>query len=331
MFPADLPDVDETQLTSASRLYLSAVESEPETSRWFHSGHSSKVEIKAANIRQLQLFEEVQNPCVLLGLHPPDDPTRVVAVYLYDRWWSLDDALRTCSKSRSGLMPVESLVERVMVFLLSQLVDKPSAGEDLFRLHPPTESCKLLWGDGRALGFYSVKHKVVRRFLQQHEEHRERLYEVEAPGGWTQRRNIWLNIQLGRYSIGPEEEESPTETRKNEGDESETRKNEGDESSQKRSGSDWTSQSCHRPRTASRAAEHTDQPDQTVPKGTQNPEPALKRQRAEPDRTKRSTSDRTKPSTSDRTKRSISDRTKPSTSDRTKRSTSYRTKRSRKT
>uniref|UniRef100_A0A3Q1GK25 Protein FAM169B-like n=1 Tax=Acanthochromis polyacanthus TaxID=80966 RepID=A0A3Q1GK25_9TELE len=294
MFPADLPDVDETQLTSASRLYLSAVESEPETSRWFHSGHSSKVEIKAANIRQLQLFEEVQNPCVLLGLHPADDPARVVAVYLYDRWWSLDDALRTCSKSRSGLMPVESLVERVMVFLLSQLVDKPSAGEDLFRLHPPTESCKLLWGDGRALGFYSVKHKgslcnawssccyllpvldtllvrsscrrrgfglqmiqdfcstfpteaflgissplsasmvaVVRRFLQQHEEHRERLYEVEAPGGWTQRRNIWLNIQLGRYSIGPEEEESPTETRKNEGDESETRKNEGDESSQK--------------------------------------------------------------------------------------------------
>lgn len=41
---------------------------------------------------------------------------------------------------------------------------------------------------------------VIRKFLQQHEEHRARLYEVEAPGGWTQRRNIWLNIQLGRYA-----------------------------------------------------------------------------------------------------------------------------------
>lgn len=42
---------------------------------------------------------------------------------------------------------------------------------------------------------------VCRKFLQQHEEQRERLYEVtEAPGGWDQRRNIWMNIQLGRYS-----------------------------------------------------------------------------------------------------------------------------------
>lgn len=41
---------------------------------------------------------------------------------------------------------------------------------------------------------------VIRRFLQQHDQHRERLYEVEAPGGWAQRRNIWLNIHLGRYS-----------------------------------------------------------------------------------------------------------------------------------
>lgn len=29
-----------------------------------------------------------------------------------------------------------------------------------------------------------------------HEEERDRLYEVEAPGEWTQRRNVWLNVQL---------------------------------------------------------------------------------------------------------------------------------------
>lgn len=51
---------------------------------------------------------------------------------------------------------------------------------------------------------------VFRRFLQKHRQHRERLYEVEAPGGWTQRRNIWLNVQLGRYSLGTDEESSST-------------------------------------------------------------------------------------------------------------------------
>lgn len=42
---------------------------------------------------------------------------------------------------------------------------------------------------------------VCRRFLQEHEAYRECLYEVEAPGSWNQRRNIWLNIQLGRYAL----------------------------------------------------------------------------------------------------------------------------------
>lgn len=49
-------------------------------------------------------------------------------------------------------------------------------------------------------GFFFLR-AVCRRFLQQHEEYRDRLYEVEAPGSWTQRQNIWLNIQLGRYTL----------------------------------------------------------------------------------------------------------------------------------
>ncbi|KAM3608887.1 uncharacterized protein V6R79_006321 [Siganus canaliculatus] len=158
-------------------------------------------------------------------------------------------------------------MERVMVFLLSQVVERTAEDETLFSLHPRTENCKVLWIDGQAVGFYSVKLKgslcddwsgqgyllpvldtvlvrkswrrrglglqmledfcrsfsteqflgissplshnmvaVCRRFLQQHEEHRERLYEVEAPGGWSQRRNIWLNMQLGRFSECNEEE-----------------------------------------------------------------------------------------------------------------------------
>ncbi|XP_030587551.1 protein FAM169B isoform X2 [Archocentrus centrarchus] len=206
MYPVDLPAVDHKDLTSASERYLSSLESRPPGDEWFHSSHTSKVAITAANVSQLQLFEDGQPGCAVLALHPPDDPTQVVALYLHGKWWLLDDVLRTSSRSRSGLVSVQSLMERVIVFLLSQIMERPS----LFSLHPPTESCKVLWRDSQAVGFYTVKHKVFRRFLQKHRQHRERLYEVEAPGGWTQRRNIWLNIQLGRYSLGTDEESSPT-------------------------------------------------------------------------------------------------------------------------
>ncbi|XP_037110840.1 protein FAM169B isoform X2 [Syngnathus acus] len=197
MFPVDLPPVDETDLTSASEQYLLSLESRPEGHEWFQSSSTSKV---------------------------------------------------------------QSLMERLIIFLLSQVVERPSQQEALFSLHPRSESAKLLWRDGQAVGFYTVKRKgslcdswssrcyllpvldtilvrtswrrrglglkmlsdfcssfpseevlgisvplsasmvaVCRHFLQLNEDHRDRLYEVEAPGAWTQRRNIWLNIQLSRY------------------------------------------------------------------------------------------------------------------------------------
>ncbi|KAM6426254.1 protein FAM169B-like isoform 3-T5 [Liasis olivaceus] len=38
--------------------------------------------------------------------------------------------------------------------------------------------------------------KVCQRFLETYPKERSRLWEVEAPGDWTQRVNIWLKIQL---------------------------------------------------------------------------------------------------------------------------------------
>ncbi|XP_045892273.1 protein FAM169B isoform X2 [Micropterus dolomieu] len=287
MYPVDLPAVDDTDLTSASEQYLSSLESRPLNNEWFQSSQLSKVAITANNVRRLQLFEDDQPDCTVLALHPPDDPTRVAALYLHGKWWCLDDVLRTSNKSRSGLMLVQSIMERVIVFLLSRVVERSSHEEVVFSLHPRTESCKLLWRDSQAVGFYTVKHKgslcdswstrcyllpvldtvlvrrswrrrgfglqmlkdlcsslstegflgvssplspnmvaVCRRFLQQHEEHRDRLYEVEAPGGWTQRRNIWLNLQLGRYPLNINES-SPTsgETQRNEDDSSQKTSN----------------------------------------------------------------------------------------------------------
>ncbi|XP_057692324.1 protein FAM169B-like [Corythoichthys intestinalis] len=260
MFPVDLPPVDETDLRLASEQYLLLLESQPKGDDWFQSTKTSKLEITARNIKWLEVFEDNQTRCSILALHPSDDPTQVLALYLHGSWWCVSDVMRTSCKSRTGLLPVQSFMERLIMFLLSQVVEKTSEEEGLFSLHPRTESAKLLWRDGQAVGFYTVKHKgtlcdswsircyllpvldtvlvrkswrrkglglkmlvdfcssfpseevlgisvplsasmvaVCRHFLQLNEDQRDRLYEVEAPGDWTQRRNIWLNIQLSRY------------------------------------------------------------------------------------------------------------------------------------
>uniref|UniRef100_A0A8D0H391 Protein FAM169B n=1 Tax=Sphenodon punctatus TaxID=8508 RepID=A0A8D0H391_SPHPU len=42
----------------------------------------------------------------------------------------------------------------------------------------------------------AAMYEVCRRFLQAHPAERARLWEVEAPGDWSQRVSIWLKIQL---------------------------------------------------------------------------------------------------------------------------------------
>ncbi|XP_053741369.1 protein FAM169B [Synchiropus splendidus] len=282
MFPVDLPDQAESDLRSEAEAVLASLKAGAAAAAWVQSpagkaspsqawftftpaaaNHFSvlQVVVGESTVRRLLLFEAPD--CPLLTLHAPGRPAEVVAVHLGGRWWSVDQVLRTSDPSRRGLLPVRSLVERVLVFLLAQVL---TDGEETpFRPHPRTESCRLLWDQGEAVGFYSVKRKgslcdgwsgscyllpvldsvlvrrrrrrrgfgllmlqdfcasvgseeqlgvsaplspamaaVCRRLLEQRPQLRERLCEVEAPGGWSQRRNIWLSIQLRRYSLpGP--------------------------------------------------------------------------------------------------------------------------------
>ncbi|CAL8357514.1 unnamed protein product [Lota lota] len=264
MYPIDvLPSVDYDDLLSASDKYLSSLESRSsENHEWFDTFHHTKVAIKGSNLSRLHIFPDDQSDCTVLALHAPDDPGKVLALYLHGKWCSVEDATKTTSKSRAGLVMVESAMERVILFLLGHVLEKLPHSDMLFSPHPRNEHGKLLWTDGQAVGFYTFKQKgnlcgswtaqsyllpvfdttlirrcwrgrgfglqmlsefcslfpreevvgissplapsmvaVCKKFLQQHEEQRDRLYEVmEAPGGWEQRRNIWMNIQLGRYS-----------------------------------------------------------------------------------------------------------------------------------
>lgn len=68
--------------------------------------------------------------------------------------------VRNKTSPKLSRQQVQSIIERVIVFLLSQVVERPpSLGEVSFSLHPHTESCKVLWTDNQAVGFYTVKHK----------------------------------------------------------------------------------------------------------------------------------------------------------------------------
>ncbi|XP_046898553.1 uncharacterized protein LOC124482185 [Hypomesus transpacificus] len=218
--------------------------------------------------------------------HASEDDAQVVALHLHGRWWTVDDVLKT-SQDRSGLVLVQSEVERVILFLLSQRVgEKLPEEETVFSPHPRMEMSKIFWLNKEAVGFYTVKQKgslcdgctsqsyvlpvldtvlvraharrrglglqmledfcssfpseetlgvsapisdsmaaVCRKYLQLHPSQKERLYEVEPPGGWGQIRNIWLNIQLRRCA----NDDKKRAGEKRAGEEEEERKQTGGE------------------------------------------------------------------------------------------------------
>ncbi|XP_017322292.2 protein FAM169B isoform X1 [Ictalurus punctatus] len=265
--PVDLPCLDYDALCPVSN-YLSSLESGRKS---FHLPSGAEVKVTHDNIGKLRLFGEDEPPHYLLALHLPGDETQVVAIYLHHKWWPISDVLKTSSKSRNGLVFVESVMERVILFLLSQIVfgmlERSQEEHIYFSTHPVSEYGKIFWQDGEAVGFYTVKKKgslcnrctsqsyllpvldtvfvrrhwrrnglamqmlqdfcksmptdrvlgisypispsmygVCKKYLETHQEQRERLYEVEAPGNWSQRRNVWLSILVQHQ---PTHNESP--------------------------------------------------------------------------------------------------------------------------
>ncbi|XP_041325204.1 crooked neck-like protein 1 isoform X2 [Pyrgilauda ruficollis] len=221
------------------------------------------------------------NPtCKLLLLTDPKDKETVLAVYLSQRWWPVEDVVKTADPARDGLILVQTFGERIVLFVLNCIIfgmlEGSSANDAFFLPHSATERAKILWRNGEAAAFYSVKMKgslcdgttsqcyllpvldtifvqrkyrrgglgmkmlhdfcqsflaedalgiscpisaamyqVCQKFLQAHPEEQKRLWEVEAPGDWSQRLNIWLKIQMesspsGKAEVGSCMEKTPT-------------------------------------------------------------------------------------------------------------------------
>ncbi|XP_009993647.1 PREDICTED: protein FAM169B [Chaetura pelagica] len=206
----------------------------------------------------------------MLLLTDPKDKETVLAVYLNQCWWPVEDVVKTADPSRDGLISVQTFGERIVLFVLNYIIfgmlEESSANDAFFLPHSATECAKILWRNGEAVAFYSVKMKgslcdgttsqcyllpvldtifvrrkyrrgglgmkmlhdfcqsflaedalgiscpisaamyqVCQKFLQTYPEEQKRLWEVEAPGDWSQRVNIWLKIQMESSPTGKAE------------------------------------------------------------------------------------------------------------------------------
>uniref|UniRef100_H3AKJ8 Family with sequence similarity 169 member B n=1 Tax=Latimeria chalumnae TaxID=7897 RepID=H3AKJ8_LATCH len=239
----------------------------------FMLSDGTKVNVADSKVGFLSLYREDSEPKIVT-LSSLQGQETVWAVFLKDRWWAVEDVMKTSNPCRHGLIQVQSLGERIVLFVLNRIIlgklEQHSAEETLFLPHSAKENAKLLWRNGEAVGFYTVKgkgtlcdgwtsqcyqlpvldtlfvrrkhrrlglgmkmlcdfcrsgsteealgisrpisvamYKVCHKFLQSHPEEREHLWEVEAPGDWSQRSNIWLQIQLGKIpSVDAEHSET---------------------------------------------------------------------------------------------------------------------------
>ncbi|XP_066558040.1 protein FAM169B [Amia ocellicauda] len=282
-YPVDiLCDVSYETLKKSSDDCLSHLQSTSAcVTSWFVPPDSAKVKIKISNVARFSLFGDDDPAHTVLALVQPGEETQLLALYLDGRWWSVADVMKTSNPSRVGLVTVQSVGERVVLFLLSQFIfgilERPLESELAFSLHPAGELGKITWSNGEAVGFYTVKRKgslcdsftsqsyklpvldtlfvrrhwrrrgfalemledfcssfgkeealgisnpispsmyeVCRKYLLTHQKQRDRLYEVEAPGGWGERRSVWLQIQLSHIPKNSKEQALSLEVSKGE-------------------------------------------------------------------------------------------------------------------
>ncbi|XP_072473202.1 LOW QUALITY PROTEIN: protein FAM169B-like [Notamacropus eugenii] len=260
-YPVDiLEDNPEVVQESAMAYYSTIGEQAGTSSKHYFLPTGEKVKLEDASVCFLPLYREEPKHKILVLVNPQDRRT-VLAVYLNKSWWSIEEIMKTSDPSREGLIQVQSFGERIILFILNYVIFgrlERNLDDGMFFLpHSAVEHAKILWRNGAAIGFYTIKMKgslcgrntnecymlpvldtafvrrkhrreglgmkmlhdfcqtfetedalgiscpisiamyqVCRKFLLAYPEEQDRLWEVEAPGRWCQRVNIWLKIQL---------------------------------------------------------------------------------------------------------------------------------------
>ncbi|XP_077173442.1 protein FAM169B-like isoform X3 [Paroedura picta] len=266
LYPVDSEEEKPEVLEAAAQEYhAKLLKQPPMVAEFFSIPGREKVKIEASSVRFLPLYRQ-DSRRTLLVLNDPQQKDAVLAIYLHNSWWLIEDVVKTADRSREGLIQVQTFRERIVLFVLNYIIfgmqEKSLSWDAAFLPHSEREYAKLFWRSGEAAGFYTVKAKgtlcdehsswcyqlpvldtvfvrkffrrrglgtamlqdfcetftaedalgisspisakmyqVCRRFLDTRPEEQARLWEVEAPGDWSQRTSVWLTVQLAQRPL----------------------------------------------------------------------------------------------------------------------------------
>ncbi|XP_052631182.1 soluble lamin-associated protein of 75 kDa-like isoform X5 [Harpia harpyja] len=207
-FPVDLLNsYSHEDLENSAEDYLSNLRrGDPNCPEFLSLPDHGKVPISLSTVGFVPLYGEEQTHKVL-ALFAPEDLFTAVALHLADRWWSIDDILRTSVPSREGLQQVKSVGERVVLYVLNRIIYRKQEierNEIPFLCHGSNDYAKIMWTKGEAVGFYSVKPTACKHYLEKYPGDRDLFWEVEGAGCWFQRTPITTVLQREKLKIAAE-------------------------------------------------------------------------------------------------------------------------------
>ncbi|XP_033974096.1 titin-like isoform X2 [Trematomus bernacchii] len=160
-FPVDLlAGVSQSEVERSAHAYMnSLLYSDPDCPDQLRLSDSTQVTIDVSSVGFIPLYGSSDKQRIL-ALFSPSDPLTAVALFLLDRWWTVDGLLQTGDPERDGAMEVETVGERIVLYILNRVVyraQEMSSEELPFLCHGEKDHAKILWSHGEAVGFYSVK------------------------------------------------------------------------------------------------------------------------------------------------------------------------------
>ncbi|XP_054034850.1 soluble lamin-associated protein of 75 kDa [Dryobates pubescens] len=162
-FPVDILNncTHEDLETSGRRCMAELLRGNPDSPEFFPLPNQTQVPIKLSSVGFVPLYGEDQSYKVL-ALFSPQDFVTAAALYLADKWWSIDEIVRTSVPTRQGICQVNSIGERIVLYVLNRIIYRKQEIEEdetPFLCHTSNAYAKILWEGGEAVGFYSVKPK----------------------------------------------------------------------------------------------------------------------------------------------------------------------------
>ncbi|XP_056889116.1 uncharacterized protein LOC130525884 [Takifugu flavidus] len=173
-FPVDLlADFSKAQLENLAQEYYmnTLLYSQHDSSEYLTLPDTTQVTISVSSTGFVPFYGQNEKNKILV-LFSPSDLKSAIALYLLDRWWTVEDILKTADPARRGVLPVDTVGERIVLYILNRIIyrGKEMIAEELpFLCHGENDHAKILWEDGEAVGFYSVKPtgSMYKRFSTQ--------------------------------------------------------------------------------------------------------------------------------------------------------------------